>query len=443
MLSRSDLHAYQQRAIDFIKERKRCALFLDMGMGKGVTTLTAIADLLIAGKFKKVLVIAPLRVANSVWPTEVEKFAHLNHLTVSVCTGTEKQRIDALKTKADIYTINRENIPWLITLCGKSWPFKCVVIDESSSFKTPSSKRFKALKKALPMTDYMVLLTGTPAPNGLLDVWSQMYLIDFGVALGRTYTMYKDRFFIKDYWGYRYEIKHGASEEIHKLMAPHVLSMSADDYLELPERIDIVEPIEYEPSFIKQYKRFEKDMFAQLPDGQEIEALTAATLANKLLQFCNGAAYDENKQWIALNDAKLDALEQIIDDNPTENILLAYNYKFDLERLKARFKHLVELDSKPETIKKWNDGKIRLLAAHPASAGHGINAQFGGSMIVWYGLNWSLELYQQFNARLHRQGQTKPVRIVHLVSKGLLDERVMEVLSQKDVTQKKLLVALK
>lgn len=443
MLSRSDLHNYQLQAIDFIKENKRCGLFIEMGLGKTTSTLTAILDLKAEGKFKKVLVIAPLRVAKSVWNKEVTLWDHLKHLKVSICVGTAAERIAALKAKADVYTINRENIPWLIEVCKGSWPFDFVVIDESSSFKSPSSKRFKALKKTLPMTKYMVLLTGTPSPNGLLDVWSQMYLIDQGKALGRTYTAYKDRFFIKDYWGYRYEIKTGAADQIHKLMEQSIVSMAAKDYLELPERIDLIQHVDYPEKFNKEYRDFEKNMFAVLPDGEEIEALTAATLAGKLLQWCNGSSYDANGEWHHIDDAKLDALADIIEDNEGENILVAYNFKSDLARLQARFPQAKVLDKSSKTIDDWNDGKIPLLLAHPASAGHGLNIQKGGSMIVWFGLNWSLELYQQFNARLHRQGQGKPVRIVHLVARGFLDERVMEALSSKDVTQRNLLKALK
>lgn len=443
MLSRTNLHAYQLKAIEFIKERKSCGLFLDMGLGKTSSTLTAISDLLAEGKTKKVLVIAPLRVANSVWHTEARKWSHLRHLNIQVCTGSATKRLAALKTKADVYVINRENIPWLVEQCGKSWPFKMVVIDESSSFKSAASKRFKALKKTLSMIDYMVLLTGTPSPQSLMDLWSQMYLIDFGIALGRTITAYRDRFFIKDYWGYNYELKHNADTAIHELIKPHVISMSAEDYLELPDRIDLIEWVDHDKSFMQAYVEFEKNMFATLPDGQEIEALTAAALAGKLLQWSNGAAYTENGEWVRLSDAKLDALEELVEQNPNENLLVAYNFKFDLAALKTRFPKAVVLDANEKTIERWNNGEIKMLLAHPQSAGHGLNLQSGGSMLVWYGLTWGLEYYQQFNARLHRQGQTKPVRIVHLAARGCLDERVMEVLAQKDATQKKLLSALK
>lgn len=443
MLSRDNLHAYQTQAISFIKEAKRAGLALDLGLGKTTSTLTAIADLIAEGKVKKVLVIAPLRVANSVWHTEAKKWAHLKHLTFAICTGSEANRIAALKTKVDVYVINRENVQWLVEACGRSWPFKMVVCDESSSFKNPAAKRFKALKKAAPATDYFVLLSGTPAPGGLLDMWSQNYLLDFGKALGRTLTSYRDRFFLKNFWGFNYEIKTGAADQIHELLKPTWMHMSAEDYLELPERIDLIEWVEHDAGFMKKYADFEKDMYSVLPDGQEIEALTAATLAGKLLQWSNGATYTQDGDWSHLSNSKLDALEEIVEANPTENLLVAYNFKFDLAQLKARFPKAVVLDANPETINRWNRGEISMLLAHPASASMGLNLQQGGSVIVWYSLTWALENYLQFNGRLHRQGQTKPVRIIHLVAKGCLDERVMEVLGNKDATQKTLLTALK
>lgn len=443
-LNREHLHDYQKKAVAFIQSKERCALLLDMGMGKSVSTLTAISDLFDGFAVNKVLVIAPLRVANSVWAQEKDKWDHLRHLNVSVCTGTEKQRIAALQRDANIYVINRENVVWLVDLYQKKWPFDGVVIDESSSFKNPSAKRFRALKKVLPYTNYMVLLTGTPSPNSLMDLWPQMYLVDFGDSLGRTITGFRQRFFEQDYGGYRWKIREGCSEKIHSLISDRVISMSADDYLELPDRIDLIENVELSASVFKKYKELESTLLAELDTGEEIEAISAAALANKMLQFANGAAYhDEYKNWAEIHAEKLDALSDLIEDNPDENILVAYNYRFDLERLQKRFPKSVVLDKEQDTIDRWNRGEIKMLLAHPASAGHGLNLQSGGSMIVWFGLNWSLELYQQFNARLHRQGQTKPVRIVHIVSKGTIDERVMLVLKDKDAVQANLLQALK
>lgn len=442
MLTRDNMHEYQNKAVQFIKDEKRCALFIDMGMGKSVSSLTAASDLLDGLAVSKVLVVAPLRVANSVWAQECKQWHHLQHLGVSVCTGSEKKRISALQSNADIYTINRENITWLVQHYGKKWPFDCVIIDESSSFKNATSKRFKSLKKVAPLTSHMVLLTGTPSPNGLLDLWPQMHLVDFGERLGRTMTSYKQRFFETDFMGYKFTPREGSDKKIQSLIADKCLSMSAADYLQMPDRIDIIEPVILAPSVLKQYQDFERSLFAEI-EGEEIEALSAASLANKLLQYCNGANYTDDKgNWVEIHNAKIDALKEIVNDNESENILLAYNYKTDLERLQKAFPDAVVLDKEQSTIDRWNRGEIKMLMAHPASAGHGLNLQKGGSMIIWFGLNWSLELYQQFNGRLHRQGQDKPVRIVHLVVEGCMDERVMSVLSDKDAVQSDLLKAL-
>jgi SNF2 family DNA or RNA helicase len=444
MKNRKDLHAYQHKAVDFIIDKRRCALYLDMGLGKTVTTLTAITDLIDSFAVSSVLVIAPLRVANSVWKQECRQWEHLHDLSVSVCTGTERQRRAALMKSADVYVINRENVPWLVDLYKTKWPFDAVVIDESSSFKNPSAKRFKKLKKILPYTEYMTLLTGTPSPNGLLDLWAQTYLIDFGVKLGRTMTGYKQRFFESDFMGYTWTPKEGASKEIHSLLSDFTLSMSAEDYLELPDRVDLVEYVDLPPQTKKAYEKFETELLATLEDGEEIEASTAAVLANRLLQYSNGAIYtDEHKNWSEIHTQKLDALSEIIEENPEENLLVAYNYKHDLERILKRYPDAVILDKNSDTVDRWNNGDIKLLLAHPASAGHGLNLQHGGSVIVWFGLNWSLELDQQFNKRIARQGQTKPVRIVRIVAKDCIDERVLQVLEQKGATQKELLNALK
>ena len=444
MPSLDDLHEYQHKAIAFIKSEKRCALYLDMGLGKTVSTLTAVNDLLDGCAVRRVLIVAPLRVANSVWRQESAKWSHLAHLRVSVCTGSERERMVALMTTADVYVINRENIEWLVTHYGKKWPFDCVVIDESDSFKNPSSKRFKALKRTLPDTTHFVLLSGTPSPNGLLDIWSQLYMVDFGERLGRTMGAYKTRFFESDFMGYKFTPRVGSADKIHGLIADKVLSMSADDYLELPERIDLIETVELPAKTLKLYQEFEKQLFADLPSGEEIEAATAAVLANKLLQWCNGAIYtDAVHNFEELHTVKLDALADILESNPDENILIAYNYKSDLARLLARFPDAVALDKNPDTITRWNAGEIKLLLAHPASAGHGINLQLGGCVAVWFGLTWSLGNYQQFNARLHRQGQPRPVRIIHIVVADCLDSRVMSVLSEKGAVQSALLSALK
>ena len=443
MLLRDNLHPYQEKAVDFILSERRGMLALEMGLGKSVSTLTAISDMLDGFTANKVLVIAPLRVANSVWAQETRLWAHLNHLRVSVCTGPEKARRASLSVDADVYVINRENVPWLVQNYGAKWPFDTVVVDESSSFKNSQSKRFKALRKMLPNIESVVLLTGTPSPNGLLDLWAQMYLIDYGERLGRTLTGYKHRFFESDYWGRKFEPRAGSEDKIHALLTDKIIHMSAEDYLDMPDRIDLIETVSLGKAEAG-YKDFERTMLAELDDGKEVEASTAAVLANKLMQYANGAIYtDAHRNWTETHTAKLDALAEIVEDNPSETILVAYNYASDLERLRKRFPEARVLDKSQDTIDAWNRGEIPMLLAHPASAGHGLNLQKGGALCVWFGLNWSLELYQQFNARLHRQGQDRPVRIVHIVADGTIDQRVMAVLRDKDASQKSLLDALK
>lgn len=443
MLSRDNLHDYQRRGVEHILDLKRSGLFLGLGLGKTATSLTAIVDLLDACAISKVLVIAPLRVANSVWPKETGLWEHTKHLRVSVVTGSEKARIAALHRSADVYVINRENLVWLVKHCGKHWPFDCVVVDESSSFKNPASKRFKALKRVASEIDYLWLLTATPAPNSLLELWPQMYLVDFGKRLGRTMGNYKQRFFESDFMGYNWTPRDGAPDQIHGLIADRVISMSSEDYLELPERIDLTERVSLPRNVMRDYEEFEKTLLAELDDGSEIEAASAAVLANKLLQFASGAAYtDEHGNWYELHKTKIEALRDVY-EQANEPMLVAYNFKSDLQRLKAEFPNAVTLDKKQSTIERWNNGEIDMLLAHPASAGHGLNLQAGGAMIVWFSMCWSLELYEQLNGRLHRQGQTKPVRVVHIVAEGTIDERVLSVLADKNATQKTLIEAVK
>lgn len=444
MRFQTDLHAYQTKAVDFIKSKRKVFLTLDMGLGKSVIALTAISDMLDSFSASKVLIIGPLRVANSVWKQEAALWDHLRHLDIKVCTGTAQTRLKALHFDSEITVINRENVPWLVTQMGKAWPYDTVIIDESSSFKSASTKRFKALKKILSQVKNIVLLTGTPSPNGLLDLWSQVYLIDQGESLGRTMSAYKDRFFVSDYMGYKYAPQEGAESKIHELMRAYTLSMSASDYLELPDRIDIEESIELDKPILNLYKEFEKELFLELDGDNDIEAVNAAVLANKLLQFSNGAVYvDDMGNWSVVHDTKIDRLEELVEENESEPVLVAYNFKSDLHRLKQRFPYAEVLGKNPETIERWNNGEIRMLLAHPQSAGHGLNLQKGGSWIVWFSLTWSLECYSQFNARLHRQGQGKPVRITHLIANETIDRRVLKVLGSKDATQNSLLDALK
>ncbi len=449
MPSRDDLHKYQERMINFIYNTPKCAVWAGLGLGKTITTLTAIVDLIDSMTVSKVLIVAPLRVANSVWHKEAANWQHTKHLKFSIVTGSEKERLAALHKTADVYVINRENVHWIVEhlkkdeLYTRFWKFDMIVLDEASSFKSASSQRFKALRKTIPFTNRLVELTGTPSPNGLLDIWSQMYLIDSGERLGRSMTAYKQRFFETDYSGYKFKPVKSADKVIHRLIDDIVISLNVDDYLEMPDRIDTVIRVPLPPSRMVEYKQLEREFLIQINDN-EVVAYNAATLAGKLLQYCNGAMYtDELKNWTEIHSAKLDALDDIISENSDENLLIAYNYKTDLIRLQARYPDAVVLDSDPKTIEQWNSGNIKMLLAHPASAGHGLNLQHGGSIIVWFGLNWSLELYQQFNGRLHRQGQTKPVRVVHIVADGCIDDKVMRAISDKATTQQQLIDALK
>ncbi len=442
-LTRDLLHDYQERGVKFIKEVGKCGLFIALGMGKTLTSLTAISDLSDSMDVSKVLIIAPLRVANTTWHKELKSWEHTKHLSYSICTGSEKNRLQGLMKNSDIYIINRENVKWLVDHYGKKWPFDMVVIDESSSFKSATSQRWKALRKVTPYIDRTVLLTGTPAPNGLMDLYAQVYLLDTGARLGRNMTAYKARFFETDYMGYKYTPREGSENIVYSLISDLVMTMRAEDYLQLPDRIDLVQSVTLPTKLKAQYDTLEKEFIAEINDT-ELAVFNAAALANKLLQFSNGAAYtDEHKNWVELHNGKLDALKEIVEDNSGENILVAYNYKTDLERLQKTFPNAVVLDKEGLSVDKWNRGEIKMLLAHPASAGHGLNLQHGGSMIVWFGLNWSLELYQQFNGRLHRQGQTKPVRIIHLVAEGCIDEKVMTAIEGKAKTQDELLDYLK
>lgn len=437
-------HDYQKVAIRKIIENEAYALLLDMGLGKTVSTLTAINELKYDYfEVNKVLVIAPKRVAEDTWSREVAKWEHLQHLTVSKVLGSEAQRRKALQRDADIYVINRENVEWLVNYYGPKWPFDMIVIDELSSFKSPKSKRFKALRKVRPLAKRVVGLTGTPAPNSLIDLWSQIYLIDRGERLEKTFTAYKRKYFIQDpYLVYKIELKDGAEEEIYNRIDDICLSMKAKDYLKgLPEAAMNVIEVDISPQERTLYKKLERDYILEFADG-DIVASTAAVLSNKLLQLSSGAAYNENNGVQHIHNAKLDALEEIVEGAQGQPILVFYNFKHDLERIKKRFKHAEELKDS-DTIERWNNGEIPILLAHPASAGHGLNMQDGGHIIVWYGLNWSLELYQQANARLHRQGQKNTVIIHHLVLKDSIDERVMEVLQGKEKQQDALMEAVK
>lgn len=443
MLKKNQLHNYQHRAVNHILDIPKSALFLDMGLGKTVSTLTAVEDLMHDSfDVGKVLIIAPLRVCNTVWMQEAKKWEHTQSLTFSNLAGGKAKMLVGLQRKADIYIINRENVKALVMHLGKKWDFDMVVIDESSSFKSPSSQRFKALKKMLPLIKRMVLLTGTPASNGYGDLYSQFFLLDGGYRLGRTQTMFRTRYFDKDFMGWTYTLRDGAVKMIQDQIQDLVLSMSADDYLELPDFVPSVLGNELEGELLRKYLKFKNDMILAISKDEKITALSAATLTNKLLQFCSGNMYDENGTIHHFHGLKTDTLKEIIDENPNDNILVAYNYKHELEALQQAFPEAVTLDKKGVAVEEWNRGRIKILLAHPASAGHGLNLQDGGSLIVWYGFTWSLELYQQFNARLHRQGQTKKVRAMH-IAVGDIEHDLMTALAKKDIVQSELLEVLK
>ena len=418
-----------------------------MGLGKTISTLTALDELMNdLFEAEKPLVIAPLRVAEDTWIREVEKWAHVNHLTVSKILGSATKRKQALNVEADFYVINRENVVWLCDELGRKWDFDMVVIDELSSFKSAQSKRFKALRRVRPYMKRVVGLTGTPAPNSLIDLWPQIYLLDQGERLGKTVSEYRDRYFRpgrrNGHVVYDWEQKNDAEEKIYAAISDIVVSMKAEDWLDMPEKIDNQIKLYLDEASAESYQKLERDLLLPLVDS-EIVASSAAVLSNKLLQMANGAVYDESREVQKIHDIKIDALEEIVDTANGQPVLVFYTYKHDLARIQAKFKKAVKLiDS--EDIAKWNKGEIPILLAHPASAGHGLNLQDGGHIIVWFGMTWSLELYQQANARLYRQGQSnKSVIIHHLITAGTIDEDVVEALGRKAAGQDALLEAVK
>jgi SNF2 family DNA or RNA helicase len=442
-------HEYQKKAYDLAIANPRYLIFLAMGMGKTVVTLTAIDDLLHDFfEVQKVLVIAPLRVAEDTWSTESAKWDHLKHLKLSLVLGSLGQRLKALNTKADIYIINRENVEWLVNHYQTLWPFDMVVIDELSSFKNPSSHRFKSLRKVMPLTDRFIGLTGTPAPNSLIDLWSQIYLVDKGERLGKTVKMYRETYFTPG-WGnghivYKWNLKEGSEEKIFARISDICMSMKAEDWIKVPERLDLIKTITFPKTLLKQSRSFERDTIMELANKETIVASTAAVVTNKLLQFANGAIYDEERKVHKIHDLKLEALADLIESANGDPVIVFYSYQHDLASIKAFFPELdIRTIEGPKDIQDWNDRKIQVMCLHPASAGHGLNLQAGGNIIIWFGLNYSLELYQQANARLHRQGQTEKVLVHHIVAKDTMDEAVMEALARKDISQARLIEAVK
>lgn len=453
-------HKYQVRAFEHAKKHTSCGLFLDMGLGKTVIALTLIEWLIYQDlEIESALVIAPKKVAENTWSSECSKWSHLSHLKVVKVLGSAKQRAEALETKADIYITNRENVKWLVEYYkGNKMPFGAVVIDELSSFKNYKSQRFKALKSVIGSFGRVIGLTGTPAPNGLLDLWAQLFLLDEGTRLGRTISQYRNTFFrpgrTNGHIVYNYELLKGSSEIIMKRIDDICVSMKAEDYLELPPVIYNYVDVDFSEETQKLYNEFEKEQILSFIENDlEVTALNAAALSNKLLQFSNGAVYYDQlnedgikigRDYIEVHDEKLKALERIVEDSNGQSILIAYSYQHDKERILKYFKsydiRLLETD---KDIDDWNAGKIHLLLTHPASSAYGLNLQDGGHICVWFGITWDLEKYQQFNKRLHRQGQKHSVILHHLVGKKSDDAKVIRALKNKGNLQDDVLEALK
>ncbi len=438
-------HSYQKYATDFIERNSIAALLLDMGLGKTSITLTAINNLLFDYfDAHRVLVIAPLRVAKNTWPEEIEKWSHLSDLKYSVVVGTEKERTSALKENADIYIINRENVPWLVEKSKLPFDFDMVVIDELSSFKNYSSKRFKSLMKVRPKVKRIIGLTGTPSSNGLMDLFAEFKILDMGVRLGRFIGQYRNAYFTPDKTNghivYSYKPLPSAEKIIYEKISDITISMKATDHLKMPELIECETVVKMSEKEKKNYTTLKKELVLSIPDG-EITVANAASLSNKLSQMANGAIYFEDNEFVTIHDRKLDALEDLIESANGKPLLVAYWFKHDLERIKERFD--VREIKTSDDIKDWNDGKILVAVIHPASAGHGLNLQSGGSTLVWFGLTWSLELYQQTNARLYRQGQNDTVVIHHIITKDTIDEDILKALKRKDKTQSSLIDAVK
>lgn len=443
-------HDYQTYATNFILTHPVSAVLLDMGLGKSVITLTAIFDLCLDSfLIRKVLVIAPLRVARDTWPAEIRKWDHLRGLTFSVAVGTELERKAALMQDASVYIINRENVQWLIEQSNLPFDYDMVVIDELSSFKSYQAKRFRALLQVRPGVRRIVGLTGTPSSNGLMDLWAEYRLLDLGKRLGRFITHYRNRYFAPDKRNgtivYSYKPLPGAEEQIYDAISDITISMKAADHLRMPELVMNEVRVKLSDEERETYSTLKKELVVSL-GGEEIDAVNAASLANKLCQMANGAVYNEDKKVVPLHDRKLDALEDLIEAANGKPVLVAYWFKHDLDRITERL-HTLHIPfaraDKTDSIERWNRGELPVMLIHPASAGHGLNLQSGGCTLVWYGLTWSLELYQQTNARLWRQGQQHTVVIHHIIAEGTIDERIMSALRQKDKTQTALMDAVK
>lgn len=454
ILNENNMHDYQHAAVEHAMTNTHCGLFLEMGLGKTISTLTVLKKLIFEElEAERCLVIGPKRVVESVWDVEIDKWEHLKGLTVSKVIGSQKQRLDALRKDAHIYLISRDNIPWLCGQYGGSMlPFDVLVIDELSSFKNPKSIRFKALKGVQASFKRVIGLTGTPAPNGLIDLWSQIYLLDRGQRLGKFISHFRDNYFKAGKRNgaiiYKYDLQSDGEERIYNKISDICMSMKAEDYLKLPGHIvndiELIMPKDIEKKYIDFEREQVLQLFADQPLDESISATNAAALSNKLLQFANGAIYDEDKNYHILHDIKIEALKEIIEDANGKPVLVAWTFRHDLYRMKEALKKYNPVELKTDAdVKAWNRGEIQVMMMHPASGGHGLNLQAGGNIIVWFGQTWSLELYEQFNARLNRQGQKNFVIINRLLLKNTMDMDVVKATSSKAEKQNSLMAAVK
>lgn len=437
MKNKDNFHLYQHRMHQFILNHPFAALWVSMGLGKTITTLTAISDLLDWCEVSKPLIIAPRLVAEKTWSDEIEEWEHVSHLRVSKIIGNAKQRQKAITAEADIWVISRDNIAWLVDLCGEFWPFDMVIIDESTSFKSHSSLRFRKLKQAMKYVSRMVQLTGTPVPNGLLDLWAPTFLLDKGERLGTTFTGYRNRYFEGNDYTHRYVARKGASEAIHAKLSDICISMKKEDWLYMKPIQEVVRKVDL-PN-MDEYIKFREEAVLEILEGEgEITALNAGALYSKLLQFSNGAVYDQDHKYHLVHEAKLDMLEEIIESLDGEPVIVFYSFQSDIERITKRIKNVQTLTKNKkaaEVMDAWNRGEVEVLLAHPASAGHGLNLQKGGHHIIWFGIPDPLELYQQAIGRLDRQGQTESVVNIQIIAKGTLEEKVAARLIDKTLTQ--------
>ena len=444
-------HGYQRYVTDKMIELPYMGAWLDMGLGKTVCTLTALHEL----KYhrfciRKALVIAPKKVAENTWSAEAAKWEHLQDLRLSVVLGTAKQRIAALRADADIYIINRENTQWLVKYYGRDWPFDVVILDESTSFKNHQAKRFRALKAVRSRISRLIELTGTPSPRSLMDLWAQVYLLDGGERLGRTISVYREIYFVPDKRSrttiFSYALKDGAEEAIYKQLSDICISMKSEDYLELPDRIDHDIPVVLDAKAAKAYQQLETNMLLEVGEEEIVTAASRATLTGKLLQLCNGAVYSEIGDVIPIHECKMEVFLETLEQLQGQHVLVYYYFRHDRDRILAALEgtgRTVRVYKGAQEEKDWNAGRIDVLLAQPASCGYGLNLQDGGHHIVWFGLTWSLEEYQQANKRLHRQGQKYPVIVHRLIVKGGMDEDVIKSLESKDASQDALIEALK